>query len=58
MGQGAQTVLAQMLADEMDADWDLVRFENTPSPEYANYLLGYGVIGDAEIPKAATPLMV
>ena len=56
MGQGAQTVLAQMLADEMDADWDLVRFEEAPpSPEYANYLLGYGVIGGAEIPKALAP---
>ena len=56
MGQGAQTVLAQMLADEMDADWDLVRFEEAPpSPEYANYLLGYGIIGDAEVPKALVP---
>ena len=59
MGQGAQTVLAQMLADEMDADWDLVRFEEAPpSPEYANYLLGYGVIGGAEIPKALAPTLM
>ena len=27
MGQGAQTALAQMLADELDADWNLVSFQ-------------------------------
>lgn len=56
MGQGAQTALAQMLAEEMDADWDLVQFEEAPSvPEYANYLLGYGIIGDAQLPKVLVP---
>ena len=54
MGQGAQTALAQMLAEEMDADWDLVQFEEAPPvPEYANYLLGYGIIG--EVPKVLVP---
>lgn len=56
MGQGAQTALAQMLAEEMDADWDLVQFEEAPPvPEYANYLLGYGIIGDAEVPQVLVP---
>ena len=31
MGQGAGTALAQMLADELDADWNLVRFEEAPA---------------------------
>ena len=54
MGQGAQTALAQMLADEMDADWDLVQFEEAPPvSEYANYLLGYGIVG--EVPKVLVP---
>lgn len=57
MGQGAQTALAQMLADEMDADWNLVRFEEAPAvAEYANYALGKGVIlGDAQIPDIMLP---
>lgn len=31
MGQGAHSVLAQMLADELDADWDLVRVMQAPA---------------------------
>lgn len=45
MGQGAQTALAQMLADELDADWNLVRFLEAPAEdEYANYAVGRGFI--------------
>ena len=57
MGQGAQTALAQMLADELDADWNLVRFEEAPAAkEYANYALGKGfLLGDADIPKLLVP---
>jgi isoquinoline 1-oxidoreductase beta subunit len=37
MGQGAQTALAMMAADEMDADWNLVRVKEAPAlDEYAN----------------------
>ena len=33
MGQGAQTGLAQLIADEMDADWSRVRIEMAPVTE-------------------------
>ena len=57
MGQGAQTALTQMLADELDADWDQVSFMEAPAEdEYANWSLGKGfILGDAEIPKALVP---
>ncbi|MEM7662851.1 MAG: molybdopterin cofactor-binding domain-containing protein [Pseudomonadota bacterium] len=52
MGQGVFTSMAQMLADEMDADWELVRFEQAPAHEaYANYPLGREyLMGDATVP--------
>ena len=41
MGQGPITALAMMAADEMDADWNLVRAEQAPAePEFANESLG------------------
>ena len=53
MGQGAHSVLAQMLADELDADWRLVSVQEAPAhEEYANYALGKGyLLGDADIPR-------
>ena len=37
MGQGSQTALAMMAADELDADWSLVRVEEAPALDaYAN----------------------
>lgn len=54
MGQGAQTVLTQMLADEMDANWADVGFVEAPAEdEYANGPLGKGyLLAGAEIPAA------
>ena len=41
MGQGAQTALAMMAAEEMDADWNLVRFKEAPALDaYANAYIG------------------
>lgn len=38
MGQGVQTSLAMMLADELDADWNTVSVERAPAHEdYSNY---------------------
>lgn len=52
MGQGVHTALAQMLADEMDADWSMVSAMEAPAEKsYANYAVGKGfVLGDADIP--------
>ena len=52
MGQGAQSVLAQMLADEMDVPWEQVKLEQAPAhDEYANYTLGKGfLLGGRKIP--------
>lgn len=52
MGQGVHTTLAMMLADEMDADWDLVSMMEAPAhEEYANYALAKGfALGDADFP--------
>ena len=57
MGQGAQTALAQMLADELDADWNLVRFLEAPAEdEYANYALGRGfILGGQTFPAFLEP---
>jgi isoquinoline 1-oxidoreductase beta subunit len=53
MGQGIHTTLAMMLADEMDADWSKVRFQEAPANrEYANYAMLKGfVAGEANFPK-------
>ncbi|MEO1657782.1 MAG: molybdopterin cofactor-binding domain-containing protein [Pseudomonadota bacterium] len=57
MGQGAQTALAQMLADELDADWSKVRVEEAPArAEYSHYSIGRGyLLGGAELPSVIVP---
>ncbi len=53
MGQGVHTTLAMMLADEMDADWSKVKFQEAPADkEYANLTVLKGfVVGNATFPK-------
>lgn len=52
MGQGVHTALTMMLAEELDADWDKMRFEEAPGDkEYANYALIKGFLaGEADFP--------
>ncbi len=59
LGQGSNTALAMMLAEEMDADWDLVDYTPAPAlPEYANTGLGKGfLMGDTSIPSFLMPLI-
>jgi isoquinoline 1-oxidoreductase beta subunit len=53
MGQGVHTTLAMMLADEMEADWSKMKFQEAPADkEYANFALLRGfVTGNADFPK-------
>ncbi|MEE4453095.1 xanthine dehydrogenase family protein molybdopterin-binding subunit [Novosphingobium resinovorum] len=46
-GQGAATGLATLVAEELDADWDKVRFEFAPNDDkrYANLRMGTMAVG-------------
>lgn len=57
MGQGAQTALAQMLAEELDADWDQLKIEEAPAiGDYAMYAAGRGyLVAGIDFPKLVIP---
>ncbi|WP_415404655.1 molybdopterin cofactor-binding domain-containing protein [Tateyamaria sp. SN3-11] len=60
MGQGAGTGLAQMLAEEMEADWDTVTIAQAPvTDDYINSDLGRGyILGEgANIPAFMYPMI-
>ena len=60
MGQGAGTGLAQMLAEEMEADWDTVTIAQAPVTDvYINSDLGRGyILGEgANIPAFMYPMI-
>ncbi len=51
MGQGAQTALAMMAAEEMDADWNLVRIKEAPALDaYANAYIVRAFVNDVPGP--------
>ena len=51
MGQGAQTALALMLADEMDVDWNTVSIEEAPAhDEYANFYIAREFVLPGKMP--------
>ena len=56
-GQGSHTALAQMLADELDADWSKMRTEAAPAEmAFANTALGKGfILGAKTVPAILTP---
>ncbi|HTE40960.1 MAG TPA: molybdopterin cofactor-binding domain-containing protein, partial [Steroidobacteraceae bacterium] len=53
MGQGSQTGLAMMLAEELEADWNSIRVEEAPGTDEfaAGYMVrGFGMGADAPAP--------
>ncbi len=56
IGQGAQTGLAMMLAEELDADWSQVTVQEAPAlPQYANEYIVRGFMLGTHTPAFLTP---
>ena len=54
MGQGVTTALPMLVAEELDADWAMVRFEQAPvNPAYVNPLAGSQRTGGSTSVRAA-----
>ena len=54
MGQGVSTALPMLVAEELDADWGMVRFEQAPvNPAYVNPLAGAQRTGGSTSVRAA-----
>jgi len=58
MGQGIQTTLPAVLADELGAEWSRVRLENAPAdPAYRNPRINWQFTGNSESTTAFFDLM-
>lgn len=60
MGTGIFTALPQMAAEELDADWQMVRSEQAPAdPEFANAALaeGFGLSREGINPQSMPPFL-
>jgi isoquinoline 1-oxidoreductase beta subunit len=56
IGQGAQTALAMMLAEELDADWSQVVIREAPAlPQYANEYIARGFMLGNAVPAILVP---
>ena len=55
MGQGVYTSLSQIVAEELDADWNRVRVEHAPPNEklYVNPMLGVQATGNSNAIRGA-----
>jgi len=58
MGQGIQTTLPAVIADELGADWSRVRLENAPAdPAYRNPRINWQFTGNSESTTAFFDMM-